>query len=122
MVYTINIWCCSSFDIRNFIILIVHFHALKVARLKEDIANVHEEIIYQQSGVEKLEKFDEILRTENSNLEAQIGRVNELKNIEQSVDSEEKQRQKLIQDLIVLKKKFSFQSGSEESGSEKVCL
>ena len=66
--------------------------------------------------------FDERLRTENSNIEAQIGRVNELKNIEQNVDSEEKQRQKLIQDLILLKKKFSFHSGSEESGSEKVCF
>ena len=69
-----------------------------------------------------LEKVDERLRSENDSLEAQICRVNELKNIEQNVDSEEKQRQRLIQDLIILKKKFSFQSGSEESGSEKVCI
>lgn len=93
-----------------------------MARLKQDIANVNEEILFQQSGVKTLEMFDERLRTEDGHLEAQLGRVNELKSIEQSVDSEEKQRQKLIQDLIVLKKKFSFQSGSEESGSEKVCL
>lgn len=68
--------------------------------------------------------FDEKLRTESIDRhEVRIGRVNELKNIEQSVDSEEKQHQKLIQDLIVLKKKFSFHySGSEGSGSEKVCF
>ena len=83
---------------------------------------MNEEIKYQQTGVKTLEMVDERLRTEDGNVEAQIGRVNELKSIGQSVDSEEKQRQKLIQDLIVLKKKFSFQSGSEESESEKVCL
>ena len=77
--------------------------------------------MYQQSGVKTLEMFDERLRMENGSAEAQIGRVNELKNMEQSVDSKEKQRQKLIQDLIVLKNNFSFHSGSEESGSEKVC-
>ncbi|XP_028397607.1 protein KIBRA-like [Dendronephthya gigantea] len=95
----------------------------RVAKLKQDIANFNEEILYQQSGVRTLEMFDEKLRTENTDhQEVQIGRVNELKNIEQSVDSEEKQHQKLIQDLIVLKKKFSFHSGSEESGSEKGSL
>ena len=95
---------------------------VKVAKLKQDIANVNEEILYQQSGVKKLEMFDGRRRSENGYGEAQIGLVNELKNIEQCVDSEEKQHQKLIQDLILLKKKFSFHSGSEESGSEKVCL
>lgn len=110
-------------DIRNVQpFRIFRFHNMQVARLKKDIANVNEEILYQQSGVKTLEMFDERLRMEDDNLQGQLGRANELKNIEQSVDSEEKQHQKLIQDLILLKKKFSFQSGSEESVSEKVCF
>lgn len=94
-----------------------------MAKLKQDIANVNEEILYQQSGVKTLEMFDEKLRKDENNPEPHfnIGRVTELRNLEQSLNSKEQQRQKLIQDLIMLKKNFTFPSGSEESGSEKVC-
>lgn len=94
-------------------------------KLKADIANVNEEILYQQSGVKTLEMFDEKLRRDDqtySGAHVNIGRANELRNIEQSLDSEEKRRQMLIQQLISLKKNFTFPSGSEESGSEKVCF
>lgn len=96
-----------------------------MAKLKADIANVNEEILYQKSGVKTLEMFDEKLRRDDqvySGAHANIGRANELRNLEQSLDSEEKRHQMLIQQLISLKKNFTFPSGSEESGSEKVCL
>lgn len=93
-----------------------------MARLKNDIAGVDEEISCQKSGVKTLENFDDKQRTGNNGCDKIVSDTNlmEFQNNEQYVENEEIQPQKHIQDLIASKKKFSTHTESEESKSKKV--
>lgn len=94
----------------------------RLSRLKQELAQVKQELQYKEMGVETLQEIDRKMSTSQTNYKLDEAQAifNELRSIKKAISSGEKERQDLIQSLAKLTANFQSSLSMNDSSSEVV--
>ncbi|CAN9500247.1 unnamed protein product [Ophioblennius macclurei] len=94
----------------------------RLSRLKQELAQVKQELQYKEMGVETLQEIDRKMSCSQTNYKLDEAQAifNELRSIKKAISSGEKERQDLIQSLAKLTVNFQSSLSTGDSSGEAV--
>ncbi|XP_029988397.1 protein WWC3 isoform X2 [Sphaeramia orbicularis] len=92
----------------------------RLSRLKQELAQVKQELQYKEMGVETLQEIDRKMSSSQTNYKLDEAQAifNELRSIKKAISTGEKERQDLIQSLVKLTVNFQSSLSISDSASE----
>uniref|UniRef100_A0ACB8E7A6 Protein wwc2 n=1 Tax=Sphaerodactylus townsendi TaxID=933632 RepID=A0ACB8E7A6_9SAUR len=98
-------------------------HLAKVKKLKRELSQMKQELLYKEQGFETLQQIDQKMSGGQSGYELSEAKaiMNELKSIRKAISSGEKEKQDLMQSLAKLREKFLFDQTIGRSEPDLSC-